>query len=918
MIDELITFQKRALAQLRAHCAAAHNEYRNSHQSQVVSFTAPTGAGKTIMMSALIEDILFGNEQYVEQPDAIFVWLSDSPELNFQSKEKIDTKADKIKLSQCVVINDDSFDQETLKEGHIYFLNTQKLSRTSNLTQHSDNRQYTIWETLYNTISEKSDKLYFIIDEAHRGMKGNEAGKATTIMQRFILGYDKENMPPVPVVIGMSATIERFNQLVRNSAATIRPVRVTPEEVRSSGLLKDRVIIYYPKNANEQKDIAVLQAATEEWVQKTVHWETFCREQHHWMVKPVFVVQVLNGSGNNLTDTDLDECLAKIEERANYHFEKGEVVHAFGDTKGVIQINGLDVPYVEPSRIQDNKQVRLVFFKETLSTGWDCPRAETMMSFRRYVDATAIAQLLGRMVRTPIQQRILVDDMLNDVQLFLPHFDAEKVNKIVDELQSEEGGELPTDIYGDNIDEPTYVRLTIKPQRRNTPIDPNVWPTFFDDNTSTTPQTTPSHTTQPSSSSQANGSNKPETPVINKSEVKTAQEELPQLDLEFGEIDRQKILDYINDLALPTYQVRSFQMNDYLRSLFNLANFLLTSGLDVQASENVKNAIVEKIHVYIQQMKDTGKYKEAKEKVLNFEMLANVYDAFGERITQDTVNNFFSESDVDVERQLRIAEKQLGNEGVANAYGRKYEDINNQNSYKVDVILFTTDESQMKSLHDYAKDEYHRLNDKYRQKTVKLSDTLKAQYRNIVRDSAEITNIPFYLSENISFRSADDGVEFDNHLFVNEVTGKVKIHLNGWEKKVIEAEQKREDFRCWYRNPSKGSEALTLYRKYKGIFKPFYPDFLIIRKENGGDYIVDILEPHDLTRDDNVGKAQALAQYATENPCIGRAQLIRIYENASGYEIKRLDFAANSKLREAVGTIITNEDLDKLFAMYAE
>ena len=178
MKDELITFQKRAVDKLRDQCAAAHNEYRLTHDNQVVSFTAPTGAGKTIIMSALIEDIYFGTDKYTEQPEAIFVWLSDSPELNLQSKEKIDNRADKIRLDQCVVIEDDSFDRETLEEGHIYFLNTQKLSKTSNLTQHSDSRQFTIYETLSNTIAEKSDHLYFIIDEAHRGMRGQEAGKA--------------------------------------------------------------------------------------------------------------------------------------------------------------------------------------------------------------------------------------------------------------------------------------------------------------------------------------------------------------------------------------------------------------------------------------------------------------------------------------------------------------------------------------------------------------------------------------------------------------------------------------------------------------------------------------------------------------------------------------------------------------------
>lgn len=914
MIDELITFQKRALSQLRDHCAAAHNEYRNTHQNQVVSFTAPTGSGKTIIMSALIEEILCGNDKYVEQPDAIFVWLSDSPELNLQSKEKIDTKADRIKMTQCVVINDDSFDQEYLEEGHIYFLNTQKLSRTSNLTQHSDNRQYTIWETLTNTIHEKADKLYFIIDEAHRGMKGNEAGRATTIMQRFILGSEKDGMPAVPVVIGMSATIERFNQLVKNSTATNRPVRVSPEEVRSSGLLKDRVIIYYPKEANEQKDIAVLQAATDEWMLKCMHWETFCREQHHWMVKPVFVVQVLNGSGDKITETDLDECLAKIEERAGYRFDKGEVVHSFGDTKGVILINGLEVPYEEPTKIQDNKQARVVFFKETLSTGWDCPRAETMMSFRRYVDSTAIAQLLGRMVRTPIRQRILVDDMLNDVQLFLPHFDSDKVQKVVDELQSEEGGEIPTDIMGEELERGNYVMLTTKPVVHKEPrVRKEEGPTLFDD----VPEIDSKY------QSQSSNSNRPATPrqypqqeeKVNEYDVEDSN---PTIDFEYDDIDRPKILSFINNLALPTYQVRSFQMNDYLKSLFNLSNFLLTSGLDVHANEKIKDLIVERINKYIQHLKSSGKYTEAKEKVLNFEMLSKVYDAFGEQIKQEPIKNIFSESDIDVERQLRVAEKKLGNEGVANAYGKKYDNPDNQNIYKVDVILFVSDEDQMQQLHEFAKDAYHKLNDAYRQKTTKLSDTLKTQYRNIVRDSAEVTEIPFCLSENIAYRNDDNGEEYTNHLFVEEMSGRVKIKLNGWEKKVITSEQERDDFRCWYRNPSKGSEALAIPYNYKGTVKLFYPDFLIIRKENGGDYIVDILEPHDPTRDDNVGKAKALAQYATENPEIGRAQLIRVFNTATGEVLKRLDFAAHSELRTKVAAIMLNDDLDKLFEQYGE
>jgi type III restriction enzyme len=122
-----------------------------------------------------------------------------------------------------------------------------------------------------------------------------------------------------------------------------------------------------------------------------------------------------------LSSTDLDDCLQKIEERTGERFQLGEVVHTFGQTCGTLVINGIEVNYCEPSRIADDRKIKVVFFKENLSTGWDCPRAETMMSFRHANDATYIAQLLGRMVRTPMQMHIMVDDVLNEVSSVLPY-----------------------------------------------------------------------------------------------------------------------------------------------------------------------------------------------------------------------------------------------------------------------------------------------------------------------------------------------------------------------------------------------------------------------------------------------------------------------------------------------------------------
>lgn len=267
----LFPFQQMALKDLRINTAEALGAYQRTHTPQVISFTAPTGAGKTIIMTSFIESVLFGDSYYPEQTNAIFVWLSDSPELNEQSKLKIDTKSDKIRLGQCVTISDESFDKELLEDGHIYFLNTQKLGKSSNLTKKSDSRQFTIWNTIRNTSIEKSNSLYFIIDEAHRGMQGKDASKATTIMQKFLKGSNAEGLSPMPVVIGMSATSARFNVLVEGTSSTIHKVIVTPDQVRSSGLLKDRIVISYSEESSVNKPMAVLQAASDNWKDKWDH-----------------------------------------------------------------------------------------------------------------------------------------------------------------------------------------------------------------------------------------------------------------------------------------------------------------------------------------------------------------------------------------------------------------------------------------------------------------------------------------------------------------------------------------------------------------------------------------------------------------------------------------------------------------------
>lgn len=932
---ELFPFQKKVLAGLRMQSAEALGSYRRTHSPQVVSFTAPTGAGKTIIMASLIESIYFGDDIYPDQQNAIFVWLSDSPQLNEQSKQKIDLKADKIRLDQCVTITEETFDREVLDDGHIYFLNTQKLGKSSNLTKHSDTRQYTIWETLANTAYEKSDRLYLIIDEAHRGMQGREASRATTIMQKFLKGSAEDNLAPMPVVIGMSATSERFNRLVEGTSSTIHKVVVTADEVRASGLLKDRIVITYPEESSLNKDMAVLQAAADDWKEKWDHWTQYCREQHYAYVNPVFVVQVLSGTGDRISDTDLDDCLRKIEERTGFHFSDGEVVHTFGQTSASISVNGLNVRYEEPSRIADDRNIKVVFFKENLSTGWDCPRAETMMSFRHAKDATYIAQLLGRMVRTPMQTRILVDEVLNDVHLYLPYFDVETVKKVVEELQSTEGGNIPTDIVGESLEERVYEALTIRPARQRTPTNHSIpgQMTLFETSASEKVPTTTSET--PATSANAAPTATSSTPAVtaaattpihtrtdntpaavNANQTLATTEQATAMEVEevSDAFDREAVMKFINDYGLLTYDVRSVRISNYLASLYKMARLLTQTELNKTASKEVVTDIVRMIHDHTECLKAAGKYDELANMVQQFKLSTQIFDVFGETVDNYSIHDLFTTTDTDIDRQFRLAETKLGSEGVANEYGSQYFDADEPNAYKIDVIIFAADDECIKRLHTYAEAKFHSLNDAYRRYIAKIDfDRFRRQYDSIVSDGDIVSKHNFRLPETIQVAHEDGGKEYSNHLFVNANTGTAVMKLNGWEEGVIAEEEKNPDFVCWLRNPSRKSWSLCIPYEMDNETKPAYPDFIIVRKDAISGYVIDVLEPHNPEYIDNLGKAKGFAEYARQNPGVGRIQLIRMAKDISGTNrFKRLDMSM-SAVRDKVSRAINNDELDHIF-----
>lgn len=150
--------QSKALEALVADLADARTEYRNRQRLQSVSLSAPTGSGKTVMATALVERILDGDADHAPAPQSSLLWLTDQPELNEQTRQKMLAGSTTLGPSRLTTI-ESSFDERVLPAGVVSFLNIQKLSSTAGLLTASEERRYLFWETVNNTVSERGADL---------------------------------------------------------------------------------------------------------------------------------------------------------------------------------------------------------------------------------------------------------------------------------------------------------------------------------------------------------------------------------------------------------------------------------------------------------------------------------------------------------------------------------------------------------------------------------------------------------------------------------------------------------------------------------------------------------------------------------------------------------------------------------------
>jgi len=459
-------YQSDAVDDLLQTLDRARRLYHDDRVASSVSLSATTGAGKTVMAAAVIESLFWGSERFEVEPDpgAVVIWFSDDPNLNEQTKDRLRQASEKFTYDQLLTIQH-PFTQPKLDPQKVYFLNTGKLTKSSLLTRghvedgevfetmtraaNPDLQGWTIWETISNTINDDALTVYLILDEAHRGFNTRTNSDKPTIVRRLVNGHS--GYPAIPVVWGISATIQRFRDAMSEADAdasrrSLPPVQVDPARVQESGLVKDTIVLDIPNEAGNFDTVLVRRAA-EKLRDSTERWERYAKSEGlPEAVRPLLVLQAPNTPDTDQLGLALDEILRVIPELSG-----ASVRHVFGDH--TVQTFGTwEVDWIEPQRVETTTSVRVLVAKDAVSTGWDCPRAEVLVSFRPARDQTHITQLLGRMVRNPLARRVPGDERLNSVDCILPFFDRTTAGKVarflsgsIDELPGGEGKKVLID-----------------------------------------------------------------------------------------------------------------------------------------------------------------------------------------------------------------------------------------------------------------------------------------------------------------------------------------------------------------------------------------------------------------------------------------------------------------------------------------
>ncbi len=349
---------------------------------KAIVFKSPTGSGKTFTMSQYIKQAI----EELRGMDICFLWLSPGEgNLHLQSYKSL--KEDLGNYPPVSLLDQEfSGSRRTIDIDEVVVCNWQKLSSKDSKTGEWKNilmkdKETTNFRELVRNTRERGTKIILIIDESHSKSDAKRA---------FELKTD---------IIKPDLTIEMSATPILKEGEYNERVEVSPSDVIEQQMIKKEIIINENLGDIDDADIT-----SQELIMETAFNKR--EELKHWYKKmgadinPLVLIQIPVSEAGEDKKVFVETFLA---EKGITYENKKLAIWMSGKENKVNQENWELIP--------NDSGVEFLIFKQAIETGWDCPRAQILVGFRKIESMIFELQTVGRIMRMPEAKHYLNDNL---------------------------------------------------------------------------------------------------------------------------------------------------------------------------------------------------------------------------------------------------------------------------------------------------------------------------------------------------------------------------------------------------------------------------------------------------------------------------------------------------------------------------
>ena len=343
-------------------------------------FKAPTGSGKTVMASQMLDEL---TTQLAEvEKEVAIIWIAPN-KLHQQSYMRMKNYFSETRVLRPVMY--DELDHSTngyIKPGEIFFVNWESINKDKNIMVRDTENSSSLYDIVQRTKDEHDMPVIVVIDEEHM-FGGRAAKQSEKVLQ---------NINP-KLEIRISATpITSPDELV-----TVSRDRVIREEMIKDGITINPLLNAIGKGVGENEYMLDIAIAKRNEI-KAAYEALGAR------INPLLLIQLPNDN-TEAVDEEERTIIEMVKSRldAEYGITTGNGKLAVWLSSDKQNLDGLE---------NDYNLTEALLFKQAIALGWDCPRAAVLLIFRDIKSTTFGVQTVGRIMRMP-EQKYYPNQLLN-------------------------------------------------------------------------------------------------------------------------------------------------------------------------------------------------------------------------------------------------------------------------------------------------------------------------------------------------------------------------------------------------------------------------------------------------------------------------------------------------------------------------